>query len=378
MESTAAAPPSSDTTTILLVSNRAWNLANFRRPIIESFLAEGYRVVCAGGRDGHEDALRDLGAEFVPLPVDAAGRSPLADARLLLALIALLRRDRPSALLTFTIKPNIYGLLAARACAIPAIPTISGLGSSFLGGGLTGAIAARLYRVALAHAKSVVFQNADDRDLFAGRGLVDREACRLVPGSGIDLGHFRPAPIETAGQVRFLLIGRLLRDKGLEEYVAAARLLRSQGARARFALLGPDGGNNPTAVPMTDVERWDADGTIDYLGASDDVRPHIAAAHCVVLPSYREGLPRSLLEGAAMARPLIATDVPGCRDVVDNGVNGLLCAPRSAADLARAMGEMLGLDDAARGAMGRAGRRMAEKLYDQRLVAAAYLEEVAR
>lgn len=363
---------------IIFISNSAWNLANFRRPLIEAFAARGDRVVCAAASDGHETLLRDLGADFVDLPVDAGGTSPVADLKLVREIDRLIRRVRPAALLTFTIKPNIYGLLAARARGVPAIATISGLGSSFLGGGLAGFVTDRLYRLSLARARAVMFQNDDDRALFIERRLVAPARTRLVPGSGIDLERFRPAPVTQGPPFRFLLIARLLKDKGLVEYAEAARILLDEGLDVRCSLLGPEGGRNPSAVPKSQVERWAQNGTIDYLGAADDVRSAVALADCVVLPSYREGLPRSLLEGAAMARPLIATDVPGCREVVDHGVNGLLCAPRSASDLASAMRRMAGLDAAARMAMGVAGRRMVEATYDQRKVAAAYLAEVAR
>lgn len=362
----------------MFISNCAWNLANFRLPLIEAFVARGDRVVCAAAADGHETLLRDLGAEFADLPVDAGGTSPVADLKLLRAIDGVIRRVRPAALLTFTIKPNIYGLLAARARGVQAIATVSGLGSSFLGGGLTGFVTDRLYRLSLAGARAVMFQNDDDRALFVERRLVTRERTRLVPGSGIDLDRFSPAPVTTGGPFRFLLVARLLKDKGLVEYADAARVLLDEGLEVQCSVVGPEGGSNPSAVPKSQVERWARNGTIDYLGAADDVRGAIAMADCVVLPSYREGLPRSLLEGAAMARPLIATDVPGCREVVDHGVNGLLCAPRSASDLAGAMRRMADLDPAARMAMGAAGRRMVEAKYDQRKVAAAYLAEVGR
>jgi glycosyltransferase involved in cell wall biosynthesis len=363
---------------ILFISNCAWNLANFRRPLIEAFVTRGDRVACAASADGHETLLRDLGAEFFDLPVDAGGTSPIADLRLMNAMDRLMRSVRPAALLTFTIKPNIYGPLVARVRGVPAIPTVSGLGSSFLGGGLTGFITNRLYRLSFAGARTVIFQNDDDRSLFISRGLVEPVRTRVVPGSGIDLDRFRPAPLPPRGPVSFLLIARLLRDKGLVEYAEAARILINEGLDVRCAVLGPEGGSNPSAVPKGQVERWIRNGTIDYLGPTDDVRGAIAKADCVVLPSYREGLPRSLLEAAAMARPVIATDVPGCRDVVAHGVNGLLCAPRSASALAAAMRQMASLNRDERLAMGEAGRCKVEAGFDQRGVAATYLAEVGR
>ena len=180
------------------------------------------------------------------------------------------------------------------------------------------------------------------------------------------------------GQFCFLLIARLLLDKGIAEFVEAARSIRARHPGTRFQLLGGDGGDNPSAVPQAALERWSAESIVELLGESTDVRPYIAAAHCIVLPSYREGLPRSLLEGAAMARPLIASDVPGCRDLIDDGVTGLLCEVRSAASLADAMEQMIAMTPGERKAMGGAGRRKVESEFDQRLVVAAYLAEIGR
>ena len=363
---------------ILLSSNSAWNLANFRKPVIEALVAAGYDVIAAAPADGKEQALIAMGATFRPLRMSVGGTSPVEDSRLLLDYIKLLRAERPAMFLGFTAKPNIYGSLAARITGVPVIATISGLGSAFLRGGLLGRILMGLYRAALHGARAVMFQNPTDRDLFIDRKVVRPDQARLVAGSGIDLDRFVPAAVPDDGQFRFLLIARLLLDKGIAEYIDAARAVRLRHPETRFQLLGGEGGDNPSAVPPADLKRWSAESIVELLGASDDVRPHIAAANCVVLPSYREGLPRSLLEGAAMARPLIASDVPGCRDVVDDGVTGLLCEVCSAESLAEAMERMVTMTAAERARMGAAGRRKVEADYDQRLVVAAYLAEIAR
>ena len=363
---------------IMVSSNAAWNLANFRRPVIEALVAQGYEVIAAAPIDGNEQALKDMGATFRGLPMSGAGTSPSEDFRLLLDYIKLLRSERPAVFMGFTAKPNIYGSLAARLSGVPVIATISGLGSAFLRGGMLGRLLMGLYRTALGGAKAVMFQNPADRALFIGRKIVHAGQARLVAGSGIDLTRFVPAMIPDDDQFRFLLIGRLLRDKGVEEFVDAARSLRPRYPNARFQLLGAGGGDNPSAVPQADLDRWAAESIVEILGARDDVRPPIAASDCVVLPSYREGLPRSLLEGAAMGRPLIASDVPGCRDVIDAGITGLLCDVRSAGSLADAMEEMMLMSPAARAAMGTAGRLKVEAEYDQRLVVDTYLTEIER
>lgn len=363
---------------ILLSSNSAWNLANFRKPIIEALVAAGYEVIAVAPADGEEHRLTAMGARFEPIRMRGAGTSPVEDFRLLLDYITLLRVERPAMLLGFTAKPNIYGSLAARVTGVPFAATISGLGSAFLKGGLLGAVLLRLYRFALGGARVIFFQNPTDRDLFITRRIARPEQVRLVAGSGIDLARFVPAPIDHDGGFCFLLIARLLLDKGIAEYVEAARIVRRRHPNTRFQLLGGAATDNPSAVPQVELARWAAESMVEQLGVCDDVRPYIAAADCIVLPSYREGLPRSLLEGAAMARPLIASDVPGCRDVIEDGVNGLLCEVRSAESLAAAMERMLTMSPAERSAMGAAGRRKVESDYDQRLVADAYLTEIAR
>ena len=363
---------------VILASNSAWNLANFRKPVIEALVAAGYEVVAVAPADGEEGRLEALGARFRPIRMRGAGTSPIEDSRLLLDYISMLRDERPAMFLGFTAKPNIYGSLAARLTGVPVAATISGLGSAFLKGGMLGGLLLRLYRIALGGAQAIFFQNPADRDLFIARRIARPKQTRLVAGSGIDLGRFAPAPIVFDEVFRFLLIGRLLLDKGIAEYVAAARIVRQKHPHARFQLLGGSADDNPSAVPQVELARWAAESIVEQLGVQDDVRPFIAAADCVVLPSYREGLPRSLLEGAAMARPLIATDVPGCREVVDHGVNGLLCEVRSSAALAEAMERMLAMTRAERSAMGTAGRRKVAAEFDQKLVAAAYLAEIAR
>lgn len=363
---------------IVISSNSAWNLANFRKPVIETLIAAGHRVIAAAPADGHEGRLRAMGASFRPLPMRGAGMSPVEDARLLLDYISLCRSERPDLFLGFTAKPNIYGSLAARMVGVAVVATISGLGSAFLRGGLLGGLLLHLYRLALGGAQAVVFQNKDDRGLFIARGIASPKQARLVAGSGIDLDRFAPAPVEPHDDFRFLLIARLLLDKGIADFVEAARIVRKRYPQARFQLIGGPGGDNPSAVPQADLARWSGESIVELLGVKDDVRPFIAAADCIVLPSYREGLPRSLLEAAAMARPLIASDVPGCREVVEDGVNGLLCAVRSAPSLATAMERMIAMSPGERAAMGTAGRRKVTNEYDQRLVADAYLAEVSR
>ena len=353
--------------TVVISANSIWNIANFRAGLVSGLAANGYRVVVAApGASG--------GPDQVDIAIDRSGLNPLRDALLMLAYRRLLGQVRPAAYLGFTIKPNIYGSIAARLTGIPSIPNVSGLGTAFLRGGGLAWFVGGLYRIAFRRCPVVFFQNPDDRDLFLARRIVAPNQAKLVPGSGIDLDRFAPVAGSEGAHPTFLLVARLLGDKGVREYAAAARLLKARMPEVRCQLLGPLDPGNRTAISQAELEGWIAEDVIDYLGELDDVRPAVARATVIVLPSYREGLPRTLLEGAAMGKPLIATDVPGCRQIVKEGVNGTLCAARDADSLASAMTRMAALDPERLGEMGRASRSIVQEQYSEALVIAAYLD----
>jgi glycosyltransferase involved in cell wall biosynthesis len=363
---------------VVVAANSAWNIVNLRAGLIRGLQARGFDVVVSAPFEpAAEERLRALGGQRLFVPVDRAGLNPVADLKLLGQYRSQLASLRPDAFLGFTIKPNIYGCLAARLVGIPAIANISGLGTVFIRGGPLRALVSRLYRLALARAGVVFFQNPDDLALFVERGLVHSGQARLLPGSGVDLDRFQVQPLPDGPPI-FLLIARMLGDKGVREFVEAARALRAEWPDARFMLLGPLDPGNRTAIPGEDIERWASEGAVEYLGEGEDVRPVIAQATAIVLPSYREGLPRALLEGAASGRPLIATDVPGCREVVVDGVNGFLCEPRSSESLATAMRKLQGLQPSERAAMGLAGRRRVEERFSEAAVTTAYLEALGK
>jgi glycosyltransferase involved in cell wall biosynthesis len=363
--------------TLVISINASWNIVNFRVGLIRGLRQAGYRVFALAPRDRWSDRLAELGVEFHPIEMDRKGLSPARDLRLLWRYRRALRRLRPDAFLGYTAKPNVWGSLAAQSLGIPVINNVSGLGTAFIRGGWLGRLVASLYRLAFRRSATVFFQNEEDRDLLVSRRIVAAGKARLLPGSGIDTDRFRPATA-TAEQrpFVFLLVARLLRDKGVGEYVEAARRVRREAPDTRFRLLGFLDSDNRSAFSQAEVETWVGEGLIDYLGASDDVRPAIAEADCVVLPSYREGLPRTLLEAAAMGKPLIATDVPGCRQVVRHETNGLLCRARDPASLAAAMLEMLRAPPERRAGWGRAARAMVEAEYDERIVVELYLAAI--
>lgn len=364
--------------TVVISINSCWNIVNFRRGILGALRGQGCRVVALAPHDESAAGLIEMGIEVVPLPMEREGVSPIQDLRLAGRYYRALARIRPDLFLGYTVKPNVYGSLAAHALGIPVINNVSGLGTAFIRQGWLTRIVSALYRYAFRKSQVVFFQNRDDQELFLAKRLVRSDQARLLPGSGIDLERFRPAPESDGGDgITFLLIARMLWDKGIGEYIGAARLLRQRYPAARFQLVGFLDVPNRTAVPREAVEQWVQEGLVEYLGAVEDVRPFIAAADCIVLPSYREGLPRTLLEGAAMGKPLIASDVPGCRHIVADGENGHLCAARSAESLAEAMARIAALPERERREMGTRGRRRVEREFDERVVIQAYLDAVS-
>ncbi|MDC1499041.1 glycosyltransferase family 4 protein [Amylibacter sp.] len=363
---------------ILITVNAAWNVLNFRGGLVAAMITDGHSVTVLAPRDDSVVALESLGCKVLPLEMSVKGLNPLQDIKLIGRMRKVFCTEQPDAIFSYTIKNNIFGALAARPLGIPFIPNVTGLGTSFLSGGFLKRIAEGLYRRAFRNLGVIFFQNEDDRNLFLERRLVIQQQGRLLPGSGIDLTHFAATdyPPESDAPV-FLMIARLLRDKGVLEYVAAARNVKSDHPHARFQILGAVDAANRTAIDAATVKSWQEEGVIEYLGTADDVRPHIAAAHCVVLPSYREGAPRTLIEAAAMARPLIATDVPGCRSVVDDGETGYLCKVRDGNDLAKSMDTFLALPHAEKAKMGLAGRAKMAAHFDQAIVVEAYRNALA-
>jgi glycosyltransferase involved in cell wall biosynthesis len=360
---------------VVLATNAAWNIANFRAGLVRSLQADGWEVVAMAPRDDHVPRVEALGCRFVELPMLGSGTNPREDVRLYRRFKVALTAERPAAFLGFTIKPNVWGSLAAHKLGIPVINNIAGLGTAFIRTSWLTGIARILYRWALRDAHRVLFQNEDDRRYFVDSGLVDRARSARIPGSGVDVDAFVPAPLPQRARgeaLRLLFIGRLLRDKGLIELAQAARLLKTQGVPVGIDLLGFLETDNRSAISRAELDSWQDEGLLRFLGSTDDVRPYIAAADAVVLPSYREGVPRTLLEAAAMGRPLIASDAVGCRDAVDDGINGLVARTRDAAHLATQIARFIALDEPARQAMGQASRAKVEREFDERIVVETY------
>lgn len=356
--------------TIILSINTSWNLLNFRQGLIRYLQAHNYHIVTLAPHDTSSSKLRDLGCEVVDFPMASQGLNPFQDLWLWWRYRRLFKKFRPAAFLGWTIKPNIYGSLAAHGMGIPVINNISGLGSGFLAGGWLSWTVQTLYKIALKKSHRVFFQNPDDHALFLKKALTKSVQSVVLPGSGVDLIRFSPAPRipPSSRPFRFLMIARLLRDKGALEYFSAARELRAAGQFVQCQFLGFVDSKNPTAIPIKEFEDLIAQGIVEYLGTTDDVRPFIAQSDCVVLPSYREGTPRTLLEAAAMARPVIATNVPGCREVVVDEGNGFLCEAKSSSSLLQALLRMKNQSEQDWQRMASASRMLVESRYDEHVI----------
>lgn len=357
-----------------VVNNPAFFMSH-RVPLAQAAQRAGYDVHVAT-MDGPAVAdIQALGMTHHAIPMTRSGKHPLQELGTLLALVRLFRRVRPDVVHLVTIKPVLYGGIAARLARVPGmVAAISGLGFVFLSDSLkmrlVRAVVARLYRIALGHPNSrVIFQNANDRDLLKSLGAVRDAQVVMIRGAGVDLDAYRALPEPPSPPVVVTMVARLLRDKGVQEFVQAAGILRERGVPVTMQLVGGVDAGNPASATQDEVDTWQRDGTVQALGERSDVPALYAASHIAVLPSYREGLPKSLIEAAACARAVVTTDVPGCRDAIEPGETGLLVPVRDSQALADAIAR-LAEDAALRQAMGKAGRALAEREFN--------IEQVAR
>ena len=343
---------------------------------MQALRTKGINVIGAGASgDGFEQKIRETGFVFIDLPINKKSINPLSDIYLFFKLFVLFKNEKPDIVHLFTIKPVIYGNFAAKLAGVPKIiATITGLGHAFLTNkGWLRTTVEWLYKNALKHCKTVFFQNNDDKTLFIQNGLVSVEKTALVPGSGVNTTIFSPReskPLKSHqynNPLNFLMFCRLLREKGVYEYVKAAKRIKEKHPEVTFTLLGGRDIRNPSVVPEKDILNWEKSGIIQWLDEVIDVRDYIAQADVIVLPSYREGTPRSLLEAAAMGKPLITTDAVGCREVVDDGINGFLVPVQNSQALAATMEKFINDVELCQ-RMGLAGRKKICAEFDERIV----------
>ncbi len=353
---------------ILFVVNEAKFFLSHRLPIAQEASKRGYEVMVACGADTGESKLVALNIKYRTLPLSRSGINPMEELRTFLALLKIYREERPDLVHHITIKPVLYGTPAARWSGVPAVVNaVPGMGFIFTRRGQIAAIRRSFvnlwYRIALSHPNMrVIFQNIEDMRGFLGHAIIDRDQAALIRGAGVDLKLFKSTP-EPEGHITFVLVARMLRDKGVREFVEAARLVKERYPEWRFRLVGQVDPGNPSSLSRQEMDTWHASGVIEWLGERGDVERVIAEAHVVCLPSYGgEGLPKALLEGAASGRAMIASDVPGCREVVRHEVTGITVQPRDAQALAQAM-LRLGEDGSLRARFGRSARQKAEAVF---------------
>ena len=364
----AAAGPMNQLPRLLLVVNDLGFFLSHRLPIALGARTAGYEVHVATPDNQGRDRLEAHGLRFHPVAIDRSGGHPLREVASFYALLGLYRRLRPSVVHHVTHKPILYGSLAARLAGVPGIVNaVSGLGYAFVATGSKAALRRRLmllgYRMAFSReATHGIFQNREDIELFRAAGVLRNGQYSLIPGSGVDLHEFAPTPAPSGIPI-IVLAARMIWDKGVGDFVEAVRLLRQRGTSFRAVLVGGPDPANPRSIPAEQLQALDAEGVTEWWGLRDAMPAVLSQASIVCLPSvYREGVPKVLLEAAAAGRALVATDVPGCRDVVRSGVNGLLVPPRDPAALADALGVLVH-DPALRSAMGRRSREIAEREY---------------
>lgn len=363
---------------VCLVDNDLRLNLNFRGNVIKSFLNEGYDVTIVSPKDKSVN-IKDFDERlnFMPIEVSRKGKNPFSDLIYCKKLFDIYRKEKFDLIFHYTIKPNIYGNIASHFTKIKSISIIPGLGHLFIKESFVTKIVEILYRFSLSYASEVWFLNEDDKKEFLKRKLVKENKIKILPGEGIDLEKFKPIEIErNDNKIIFLMIARVLWEKGFKEYVETAEILKEKYSNLEFQLLGGIDTGNPSGVPKEIVMKYHNNGVINYLGTTNDVPSVIAKCDCLVLPSYREGVPRTLMEGAGMEKPLIATDVTGCREIVIDNYNGFLCKKQNSKDLADKIEKFLSLSQKEREKLGKSGRKLMKKKFEDNIVIEKYYEVI--
>lgn len=351
---------------------------NFRRGLVSRLLAEGYRVIVSAPRDEFTQRVIQMGCEYRETEIDNHSKNIIKEAWLFLRCLRLLRRERPNCVLCFTVKPNVYMSLAARIMGIAYVNNITGVGVNLRNQSVTSKILRVLYKLSLGSSRRVFFQNLEDRKYFVENRLVDEDLTDRLPGSGISLVEFDVLKRDDVSNISFLMVARLLKEKGVEEYCRAAKLVQDRHPNANFKLVGPIVESSPSGISKDFLESLCLENGVQYLGQTDNIRSHLAKSACIVLPSfYGEGVPRSLLEAAASGLPIITTNETGCRDAIEDGITGFLCEAKNVNDLAKKMEVFLQLPQETKIAMGLKGREKMSKEFDEEIVIEKYLSAIA-
>ena len=364
---------------ILLTTNSSWNVVNFRSGLIKEISKSNFNFVVACPDDGYSKMIHSYNCKFVNTPIDSSGLNPFRDLITIFYYIYILRRYKIDLVLSFTIKPNIYSSIAAKILNTPSIVNITGIGSAFINKNWLERLSTSLYRFALSKTKLVFFQNQDDMELFISKNIAKQERSKIIPGSGVNIDFFEK--FKTKHKEKnffcFIMISRLIVDKGLKEFLEASRLVKEKHPEIKFQILGKKD-SNISSIDEHNLNQYIEENVVEILDFTDDVRGSIHSADCVVLPSYREGLPKSLLEAMAMSKPILASDVPGCRNLVVDGENGFLFEVKNANALAQAMLKIFNLDHTKILEMGKFGKKFVTENFNEKDVISIYSREIDR
>ncbi|MEA2099573.1 MAG: glycosyltransferase family 4 protein [Campylobacterota bacterium] len=361
---------------ILLVSNASWSMVKFRYGLMKSLVENNYKVYVVSPIDEYSKEIEEIGCEYIDIKIDNNGSNPFNDLKLVYDLYEIYKKIKPNLIIHYTIKPNIYGSFATMLSGCKSISIIPGLGYTFINENFTSKIAKVLYKIALKIPEQVWFINKDDIDEFINRKLIDKSKIELINGEGVNIDKFKSFNAnKQTDKLVFLMIARVLKDKGIYEYIEAIKIVKLKYSNIEFWLMG-QASNNPTAVREDEINSWVNLKYINYFGSVANVVDYINKSDCVVLPSYREGLSMSLMESASMSKPIITSNITGCKEVVDDRVNGYLCEVKNAIDLASKIEMMINLSQDERLAMGRAGREKIIREFDERIVIEKYLKTI--
>ncbi len=364
---------------IIISANVIFTIANFRKELIKFLLQKKFEVICVASKDellnNAEEILNTLGVKFIEINVSRKGMNPIEDLGYLFNLIKIYKKYKPKAVLHFTIKPNIYGTIACKLLNIPSINTINGLGSGIIKDNLLSKVLKFLYKFSLKYSHKILFQNSDDKFFFINNKIISEKKIGIVPGSGVDTKYFNNSESNNE-KLTFILIARLLKDKGIYEYIEAIKEIKKTNSNVVFLLAGQFDHDNPTSIKEEEIQSWQKEKYIEYIGKTDDIKEFFKLSDVVVLPSYREGLSRVLIEAASASKPIITTNVAGCKDVVVENKNGYLCDVKSVPSLKNCIEKMITVSNEEIRTMGFNSKKIAENKFDKKIVNEIYFKEI--
>ena len=358
---------------IAFFSNSSWSIYNFRRNLVKKLLIMNHQIVIISSKDDFTEKLIKMGCSFVNIDLNNNKINPLKEILILFKINYIFIKIRPDILLNFTIKPLIYGSFFSRMFSIKSINMITGLGTTFININFLTKIVIFFYKISFQKIYAVFFQNKDDLKLFINNQIIKKKKTILIPGSGVDLKHYKFSKLKKNKKIRFILVSRILKEKGILEYLKVAKNLHNK-KNCEFHLLGPFIQDNKSTISKKIIDDLHNKKIIKYLGFVKNIKPYVKNSDCVVLPSYREGTPRSLLEACSMGRPIITTDVPGCRNVIRNNINGFKCLPRSSKSLESSIKKFINLTYRQKVKMSLSARKLVEQKFDEKIIISKYID----